>query len=232
MLELASFHAESRQQAGSQRGHVPFSFQKFVKYQTGMRRRIESLRNKAEDSLDFAIEYMMQERVDSYFRIEQGLEEIERTLAVIEEELPQIRDVSSASRLESRLEFMEDRWDDLDSEARERPRRRRRRINLADFFKAASGAGGGDPSGGRGEINNAHDAYAALGLELGSSMAAVTSAFRRRAKKIHPDTQKGDRTSEPELRRIIEAHQFLKEYLSLSNTEPQFNSGGQYKPSE
>lgn len=211
---------------------MPFSAYKFAKFNVGMRRRIESLRKKAEDSLDFAIDHMMEERVDSFFRIEQGLEEIERALAVIEEELPQIRDISGASRLEARLEFMEDRWDDLDSETRERPRRRRRKINLADFLKAASGAGGGDPSGGRSEINNAHDAYAALGLELGCSMAEVTSAFRQRAKKIHPDTQKGDRSSEPELRRIIEAHQFLKEYLSLSNTEPQFNSGGQYKPSE
>lgn len=211
---------------------MPFSAQKFAKYQAGMRRRIESLRMKAEDSLDFAIEYMMQERVDSYFRIEQGLEEIERTLTLIEEELPHICDLTGASRLEARLEFIEDRWDDLDSEARERPRRRRRKINLADFLKAAGGAGGGDQTGGRGEINNAHDAYAALGLDLGSSMAEVTTAFRTRAKKIHPDARKGDRSSEPELRRIIEAHQFLKEYLSLSNTEPQFHGGGQYKPTE
>ncbi len=211
---------------------MAFSAYKFAKYQAGMRRRIESLRTRTEDSLDFAVEYMMHERIDSFFRVEQGLEEIERTLASIEEELSQIIDLSGASRLEARLEFIEDRWDDLDSEARERPRRRRRRINLADFLKAAGGGGGGDRTGGRGEINNVHDAYAALGLELGCSMTEVTAAFRQRAKKIHPDTRKGDRSSEPELRRIIEAHQFLKEYLSLSNTEPQFNTGGHYKPSE
>ncbi len=198
----------------------------------GMRRRIESLRTKTEDSLEFAVDYMMQDRVDSFFPVEQGLDEIERTLGLIEEELPHIYDVAGASRLEARLEFIEDRWDDLDSEVRERPRRRRRRINPADFLKAAGGGGGGDRTGGCGEIDNAHDAYAALGLELGRSMAEVTSAFRQRAKKIHPDARKGDRSSEPELRRIIEAHQFLKEYLSLSNTEPQFNPSGRYKPFE
>lgn len=211
---------------------MPFSPQKFARYMGGMRRRIESLRTKTEDSLEFAVDYMMQDRVDSFFPVEQGLDEIERTLGLIEEELPHIYDVAGASRLEARLEFIEDRWDDLDSEVRERPRRRRRRINPADFLKAAGGGGGGDRTGGCGEIDNAHDAYAALGLELGRSMAEVTSAFRQRAKKIHPDARKGDRSSEPELRRIIEAHQFLKEYLSLSNTEPQFNPSGRYKPFE
>ena len=82
---------------------------------------------------------MMQERVDSYFRIEPGLEEVERPLKQIEDELDLVRDVSGAIRLESRLEFVEDRWDELDSEVRERPRRRRRKINLADFLKAAGG---------------------------------------------------------------------------------------------
>lgn len=209
---------------------MPFSAAKLAKYQTGMRRRIESLRLKTEDSLDFAIDHMMQERVDSYFRIEQGLEEIDRTLKLIEEELPHICDLSGALRLEARLEFIEDRWEELDSEARERPRRRRRRINLADFLKAAGG--GGDPSGVRGEINNATEAFDALGLQYGSSLAAVTAAFRERAKKLHPDARKGDRSSEPELRRIIEAYQFLKEHLSLSATEPPRAQDARYNPTE
>ncbi len=208
---------------------MPFSTAKLVKYQAGMRRRIESLRMKTEDSLEFAVEHMMQERVDSFFRVEQGLEDIERTLALIEEELGQIHDLSGAMRLESRLEFVEDRWDDLDSEARERPRRRRRRINLADFLKTA---GGGDPASSRSEINNPMDAYAALGLEFGSSLTEVTTAFRQRAKAIHPDVRRGDRSGESELRRIIEAHQFLREYLSLSNTESLINPGAQYRPTE
>lgn len=118
---------------------MAFSTNRLFKYQRGMRRRIGMLRAKNADSLDFAIDFMMQERVDSYFRIEPGLEEIDRSLQQIEEELETIRDLSGAIRLESRLEFVEDRWDELDSEVRERPRRRRRKINLADFLKAAGG---------------------------------------------------------------------------------------------
>ncbi|HKW86288.1 MAG TPA: DnaJ domain-containing protein [Nitrospiraceae bacterium] len=192
---------------------MPFEARKLGKYQAGMRRRIESLRSKTEDSLDFAIDHMMQERVDTYFKVEEGLTEIDRTLGLIEEELTQIHDLSGALRLESRLEFVEDRFEELDSEVRERPRRRRRKINFADFFKAAGG--GGDMPNSRGEINSTAEALQALGLEQGCSLPTITAAFRQRAKKLHPDARKGDRSSEPELRRIIEAYQYLKDNLSI-----------------
>jgi hypothetical protein len=210
---------------------MPFSASKFMKFRSGMQRRIASLRVKTEDSLDVAVDNMMQDRVDSFFRVEQGLEEIVRTLTLIEEELEQIHDLSGAMRLESRLEFVEDRWDDFDSEIRERPRRRRRKINLADMLKAASG-GGGDLSQGSSSVNNAVDAYAIMGVEFGSSLADVTTAFRQKAKQLHPDANNGDRSSEPELRRMLEAYQFLREYLSLSNIEPPRRSDSTYNPTE
>jgi len=209
---------------------MPFSQRKFIKFQNGMRRRIESLRPKAEDSLEVAVDTMMQERVDSFFRIEEGLEEVLKSLAQIEEEIGEIRDLAGAMRLESRLEFVEDRWDDFDSEIRERPRRRRRKVSLADMLKAAGG--GGDFSQSSGTINNAMDAYAAMGVEFGSSLADVTTAFRQKAKQFHPDSNNGDRSSEPELRRMLEAYQFLKEYLSLSNVEPPRPPDAAYRPTE
>jgi hypothetical protein len=210
---------------------MPFSQRKYIKFQDGMRRRIESLRPKAQESLEIAVDTMMQERVDSFFRIEEGLEEIIKSLAQIEDEIMEIRDLSGAMRLESRLEFVEDRWDDFDSEIRERPRRRRRKISLAEMLKAASG-GGGDLSQGSSNINNAMDAYAAMGVEFGSSLADVTTAFRQKAKQFHPDSNNGDRSAEPELRRMLEAYQFLKEYLSLSNVEPPRPQDAAYRPTE
>jgi len=200
---------------------MAFDAGKLGKFRVQMTRRIEELKSRTEDSLDFAMDHLMQEQVDTYFRIEEGLGEIDRTLALIEEELSQLHDQTGAVRLQSRLEFVEDRFEDFDSEIRQRPRRRRRRINFADFFKAAGGGGGaGDGSAPRGEINGAPEAFAALGLDHGCTMAQVTAAFRQRAKKLHPDARKGDRSAEPELRRIIEAYQYLKETLSLSMTEP------------
>ncbi|MGH7181905.1 MAG: DnaJ domain-containing protein [Nitrospiraceae bacterium] len=210
---------------------MPFSQRKYIKFQNGMRRRIESLRPKAQESLEVAVDTMMQERVDSFFRIEEGLEEIIKSLAQIEDEIMEIRDLAGAMRLESRLEFVEDRWDDFDSEIRERPRRRRRKISLADMLKAAGG-GGGDFSQGSSNINNAMDAYAAMGVEFGSSLADVTTAFRQKAKQFHPDSNNGDRSAEPELRRMLEAYQFLKEYLSLSNVEPLRPPDAAYRPTE
>ena len=210
---------------------MPFSAAKYMKFRNGMNKRIGSLRSKTEDSMEVAVDTMMEERVDSYFRIEQGLDEIIKSLLQIEEELEQICDLSGAMRLESRLEFVEDRWDDLDSEIRERPRRRRRRISLADMLKAAGG-GGGDLSQSSGGVNNAVDAYAIMGVEFGSSLAEVTAAFRHKAKRLHPDANQGDRSSEPELRRMLDAYQFLKEYLSLSNTEPMQPPKRPYSPAE
>lgn len=195
-----------------------------------MQTRIESLRVKTEASMDIAVDTMMEARVDSFFRVEQGLDEIVKSLLQIEDEVQHIRDLSGAMRLESRLEFVEDRWDDLDSEIRERPRRRRKKVSLADMLKAASGGGalGDSPCG----VNNAVDAYAIMGVEFGSSLADVTTAFRQRAKQLHPDANNGDRSSEPELRRMLEAYQFLKEYLSLSNTEPMQPPDRPFSPAE
>ena len=77
---------------------MPFSQSKFIKFQKGMRRRIDSLRPKAEESLELAVDTMMQERTDSFFRVEEGLEEIIKSLVQIEEEIGEIRDLSAAMR--------------------------------------------------------------------------------------------------------------------------------------
>ncbi len=211
---------------------MPFSTAKFLKFRSGMQKRIGSLRSKTEESLECAVETMMEERVDGFFQVEHGLEEVIKSLIEIEEELEVVRDLSGAIRLESRLEFVEDRWDEFDSEIRERPRRRRKRVSLADMLKAASGSGSGSLSESPSTVNNAMDAYAIMGVEFGSSLADVTAAFRTKAKQLHPDSNNGDRSSEPELRRMLEAYQFLKEYLSLSNTEPMRPPDRPYSPSE
>jgi len=181
------------------------------KFVAGMSRRIVKLRDQSEQSLDFAIETMFQERTDAYLHVEQGLIEVDRMLGLVEEELEGITELTAAQRLESRLEFIEDRFEEFESEIRQRPRRRRHKINLFNFFKAAGGGGGeGEPTSVRGEIRSSVHAYEVLGVEFGSPLPVVTRAFRERAKKIHPDIRQGDRSSEPELRRIIEAYQFLK----------------------
>ena len=190
------------------------------KFVTGMTRRITLLRAQTEKSLDFAIETMFQERTEAYLHVEQGLLEVDRMLTLVEEEVEDICELNAAQRLESRLEFIEDRFEEFESEIRQRPRRRRNKINLFNFFKAAAG-GGGDPMAPASEVRSAVQAYEALEIEFGSSLPAVTRAFRERAKKLHPDSRQGDRSSEPELRKIIEAYQYLKtEYFGTGGSEP------------
>ncbi|MDR4473020.1 MAG: hypothetical protein MRJ92_10380 [Nitrospira sp.] len=149
-------------------------------------------RQKNVDSMEFAVDFMMQRQVDSYFRIEPALEEVERSLGQIEDELDRVRDVSGAARLESRLEFVEDRWDELDSEIRERPRRRRRKINLADFLKSTGGRQSRRHNQGsqqrvrRVPIAGTGIRHAAL------PMSPPRSATRQR---VRPDARNGDRGS-------------------------------------
>ena len=189
------------------------------KFVTGINRRIEQLRGQMEKSLDFAIETMFQERLEAYLRVEQGMIEVDRMLGLVEGEVEDIRGLNEAQRLESRLEFIEDRYEEFESEIRQRPPRRRRKINLFNFFKAA-GCGGGEVGPSPGEVRSSIQAYEILGLEFGSPLPLVTRAFRERAKKLHPDIRQGDRSAEPELRRIIEAYQFLKnEYFGNGDSD-------------
>jgi hypothetical protein len=210
---------------------MTFDPYKLVKFQVGMRKRLEELRAKTEESLDFAIDNVMEERQDTFFVVEEGLAEVDLSVTQIEDELSRVFDMVSAQRLESRLNFVEDRFDELDSEVRERPRRRRRKFNLADLFKAAGG-GSWNPSSAQGEVSSLAEAYRILGLEFGVGLSAVTKAFRRRAKNLHPDARKGDRSAEPELRRLIEAHALIKDYLNLQNVEPPSGFEAPYTPSE
>ena len=69
---------------------MPFSTSRYIKFRRGMQKRISSLRSKTEDSLETAVDIMMEERVDGFFRVEQGLEEVIKSLVEIEEELEAI----------------------------------------------------------------------------------------------------------------------------------------------
>jgi len=51
--------------------------------------------------------------------------------------------------------------------------------------------------------------YGLLGVQAGASEAEVRAAFRRAAKKCHPDMNAGDRAGERRLRRLIAARDFL-----------------------
>ena len=176
--------------------------------QQKMRQRIEEIKARLQESWAFASDRLFQESMDAYFVFEERLEEIEQVLSKIEEETEQAgKDEISLRSLAKRLEFLEDHFEEIDSGARDRPRRlRRRRFNLSDFFKW-----GGEQEGLTiPEVTSASEAYRELGLSIEAGMGTVKATFRRLIKELHPDARGGDRSTEPRLRKIVAAYEFIK----------------------
>jgi len=175
-----------------------------------MQKRVAEIQARALENLDLAFDKLIQEQPDLYFKMEEGFEEVQQTITLVGEEVENASGLSELERLDRRIEFIEERFEDLESELWGRPRRRRRRRpNLFDFFRTAAGGGGGggvDP----GDVRTAAEAYELLGLEEGCSLTAVTRAFRQKAKELHPDARDGDRSGEPKLRKLIAAYQYLR----------------------
>lgn len=188
-----------------------------------MQKRVVEIQARSAEDLDYAFDKLLQEQPDLYFKMEEGLEEIQHTVLLVGEELEGASGLAELERLDRRIEFIEDRFEDLESELFNRPRRRRkRRPNLFDFFRQATGAGGGggealDPHS---EIRNSAEAYDVLGLEGGASLTAVTRAFRKKAKELHPDSRDGDRSKEPQLRKLLAAYQYLKSIYNWGEDNP------------
>ena len=188
-----------------------------------MKKRVFEVQARAGKDMDYAFEALLQEQPDLSLKMEDELEEVVRMVGLIEAELDTASGLAELERLDRRIDFVEDRFEELEAELYIRPRRRRkRRPSLFDFFRTAAGGGGG--SGGssdvQGEVNNSTDAYAILGLDEGSSYTAVTKAFRKKAKELHPDAREGDRSGEMQLRKLISAYQYLKSIHNWGEDNP------------
>ena len=55
------------------------------------------------------------------------------------------------------------------------------------------------------------DFYVVLGLDRGATLGDVKRAYRRLARKYHPDINPGDRTSVAVFRRVNEAYEILSD---------------------
>jgi len=176
-------------------------------------RRIAELQELNTDCQNYALDQVINERMDTYFRLEERLEEINMLCLRLAQELEEAVGLAALQRLDGRLNFIEDCFDEMEGEIHDRPRRRRRRrFNFADFFRQWSASGGssgqGDVPGG--EIGSTTEAYQELGLTAESDARTIMAAFRRLVKELHPDARGGDRSTEPRLRRIMAAYEFLK----------------------
>tara|TARA_B100000315_G_scaffold251112_1_gene285335 strand:+ start:5181 stop:5789 length:609 start_codon:yes stop_codon:yes gene_type:complete len=186
-------------------GHLPLS-----EIHKRLNRRIKIFYGHIEQSLSYGLDHLFHDRVDEYLQFESKVEDVLRVINIIVDELEISNDMSILRRIETRLDYIEDQFDELDSKVRGRRRRRRRQPSLFDFFHKTTGEEGGKLNEMRSEINSLSEAYEILGLMPGTSQREITTTFRNKIRDLHPDTRGGDRSAEPLLRKLIEAYQFLK----------------------
>jgi molecular chaperone DnaJ len=72
------------------------------------------------------------------------------------------------------------------------------------------------------------DFYVILGIERGASLGDIKRAYRRLARKYHPDINPGDRTAAVQFRQIAEAY----ETLSDPDRRGRYDSAGHVSPTE
>lgn len=188
-----------------------YTADQIAKLRHDLRRRVAELLELNAECQEYALDCVIHERMDTYFRLEERLEEIGGLAVRIAQEIDEAGELPALRQLDNRLNFIEDCFDEIDGEIRDRPRRRRRRrFSFADFFRKWQSASGGRADGGLGEIGSSTEAYQELGVKAGSDRRTVMAAFRRLVKELHPDRRGGDRSAEPRLRRIVAAYEFLK----------------------
>jgi hypothetical protein len=175
--------------------------------------RLGDLQNRVEKSLSEAFERVFHERMDTYFAQEERLDEMALLLSQMTEELDQAVDLEALRKLAGRLNFLEEHFEEIDSQLYDRPMRRRNgRFNLFEFLRQWET---GRSPGTENEINSEAEAYQQVGIDPGAGLKSVTAAFRRLVKELHPDRRGGDRSAEPRLRKLVAAYEFIKKKMAV-----------------
>ena len=79
---------------------------------------------------------------------------------------------------------------------------------------------------------NKRDYYEVLGIQKGADEATIKNAYRKLAKKYHPDVNPGDKTAEEKFKEVNEAYQVLSnpqkraQYDQFGHDGPQAGFGG------
>jgi molecular chaperone DnaJ len=79
---------------------------------------------------------------------------------------------------------------------------------------------------------NKRDYYEVLGIDKSADEAAIKNAYRKLAKKYHPDVNPGDKTAEEKFKEVNEAYQVLSnpqkraQYDQFGHDGPQAGFGG------
>lgn len=109
------------------------SHAKAMELRKKLRDRLGDLQNRVEKSSSEAFERVFHERMDTYFAQEERLDEMAQLLLQMAQlllqmtgEIDQTHDLDELKKIAGRLNFLEDHFEEIDSQLYNRPMRRRK----------------------------------------------------------------------------------------------------------
>ncbi|MCL5259990.1 MAG: J domain-containing protein [Nitrospirae bacterium] len=190
----------------------------FYKSRAVLRDLIESLIRKSMAGMDLAMDRMFALQPETYLRYEERFSELARLLECLQDELGSADNWRALDRIQRRVYFLEERFEDIDSVLRKRPRRSRSRFSMDNLFRVSQGGGSGSrsSSGSEGDALSIEEACEVLGIEISAKLPEIRKKFRSLMKELHPDIRMGDRSKESQIRKVLAAYEVLKQKHVLS----------------
>jgi len=176
---------------------------------------IERMACRCQESAWFSLERSLEMdwAVGGFGEMEERFAELDRLFSGLLEELLRESSRTGLAKIARKAEFLEDRFEEMDSLLRNRPRRKRTAFPWEKFFRMGTGEGGQNPEIRRNERLKA--ACRTLGIPESAVWDEIRKKVRSLLKEMHPDMRSGDRSQEGRMREILDAYAFLKEHFGV-----------------
>ncbi len=188
----------------------------FYRVRGDIRRLIDDLEGKSRSGMDLAMDRMFALQPETYLRYEERFSELLRLLDCLREELGCVQDWGALDRIQRRVFFLEERFEDVDSVLRNRPRKIRSRISMDRLFRVSSRTGTRQGPLSNGDIRSFEEACRVLGVDDKAQFPEIRKRFRMLMKELHPDIRMGDRSAEGQMRNVLSAYEYLKQNMMPS----------------
>jgi hypothetical protein len=170
--------------------------------------RINKVCETIDQDISYTFEKFFENNSYAYFALEEKLMGMKFLLETLRDQVKEAASVGDLLTFVGRMDYIEDRLDEMESQIYRRRRKRLHRFRLADFFNASQKEGQDN------RVASLQTAYTLLGLTGQEGLLEVTATFRRLVKSCHPDARGGDRSDEGRLRKIMDAYQYIKQHFA------------------
>ena len=144
--------------------------------------------------------------------MEEKFSDLDRLFSCLLEDLSRDGSRPQLARVARKSEFLEDRFEELDSILRNRPRRKRAALPWEKFFRMGAG---GDSRLGKSDRDLLGKHCRTVGVPETATFEEIRRKVRSLLKENHPDMRAGDRSGEGRMRDILESYSFLKRYYGV-----------------